>query len=175
MASRAVPAVVAQGNGLGQGDVQAQGGGDGGGDLGYLDGVGHAGALMIIGEDEHLGLAGQPAKGGGMQDSVAVALETGSGGVGLLRLGPLARAPRPGRPWAQVLVLPRLFLGAFPGLGDGAHRGAPLAVSSTNGTGALERAAVAPHGRGPRARPPRVVLNGAGLLDVHVASVLPAQ
>ena len=45
---------------------------------------------MVVGEDEHLGLAGQAAEGGGVQDAVPVALEAGAPRVRLLR--PLAAA-----------------------------------------------------------------------------------
>ena len=70
--------------------------GDGGGDLGHLEGVGQPGALVVVGEDEHLGLAGQAPEGGGVQDAVAVALEAGAHRVGLLGDGPPAGAVRPG-------------------------------------------------------------------------------
>jgi hypothetical protein len=38
-------------------------------------------ALMIIGEYKHLCFSGKSAKGGGMQDAVTVAFETGAVGV----------------------------------------------------------------------------------------------
>ena len=63
VAARAVPAVVAEGDGLGEGHVEPAGPGDAGGDLGHLEGVGEAGALVVLGEDEDLGLAGQAAEG----------------------------------------------------------------------------------------------------------------
>ena len=62
VAARPVAAVVAEGDGLGQGDVEPEHAGDGRGDLGDLEGVGEAGALVVVGEHEHLGLAGQAAE-----------------------------------------------------------------------------------------------------------------
>ena len=48
-------------------------------DLRHLDGVGEAGAEMIaLVIDEHLGLVGEAAEGGRMDDPVAVALELGA-------------------------------------------------------------------------------------------------
>ena len=65
-----------------------------GGHLGDLERVGEPGALVVVGEDEHLGLAGQAAERGGVQDAVAVALEAGAQRIGLL----LGRARAPGAP-----------------------------------------------------------------------------
>ena len=55
-----------------------------GGDLGDLERVRQPSALMIVGEHEHLRLAGEPAERAGVQDAIAVAFE--------------ARAPRIGQP-----------------------------------------------------------------------------
>ncbi len=92
MTARPVPTVVAQGDGLGQGQVESKGAGDGHGHLGHLERVGEAGALVVGGEHEHLGLAGQPAEGGGVQDAVAIALEAGADRIGGLGSGPLSGA-----------------------------------------------------------------------------------
>ena len=62
MAARTVPAVVTDRHRLGEGDVEAERLSDRSGDLGYFERVGHPGALMIFREDEHLCLAGEPAK-----------------------------------------------------------------------------------------------------------------
>src|SRR5664280_2512111 len=78
MAPRAVPAVVAESDRLGQGDVEATGPGDAGGHLGHLQRVGQPGPLVVVGEYEDLGLAGQSPERRGVQDAVAVALETGA-------------------------------------------------------------------------------------------------
>ena len=119
--ARAVPAVVAERDGLGQGDVQPAGPGDGRGHLRHLERVGEAGALVVLGEDEDLGLAGQPAERGGVQDAVAVALEAGAPGVGLLGLGPVAGARRAGGPGREQRVLELLGAPAAP---VGRRRGA---------------------------------------------------
>ena len=74
MAAGTVAAVMAEGDGFGQGDIEAAGTGDGGSDLRHLERVGEPGALMILGKDEDLGLAGQPAERGGMEEEPADAL-----------------------------------------------------------------------------------------------------
>ena len=122
-----VPAVVAEGDGLGQGDVQPAGPRDGRGDLRHLERVGEAGALVVLGEDEDLGLAGQPAERGGVQDAVAVALEAGAPGIGLLGRGPVAGVRRPRGARRQQRVLELLALrpaarGASGWAAAGGHR-----------------------------------------------------
>ena len=110
-----MPAVVAEGDGLGERDVQPAGPGDGGGDLRHLERVGQPGALVVLGEDEDLGLAGQAAEGGGVEDAVAVALEAGAPRVGLLGPG---RSPAPAArvaPGASSDCLELLALGAAAG------------------------------------------------------------
>ena len=94
----AVPAVVAEGDGLGEGDVEAERPGHRRGDLGDLEGVGEPGALVVVGEHEHLRLAGQAAERRGVEDAVAVALEARPPRVGLLGPGPLARRRPTGWP-----------------------------------------------------------------------------
>ena len=96
VAARAVAAVVAERDRLGERDVQPQRPGDGACDLGHLERMGQPGALMVLGEDEDLGLAGQAAEGGGMEDPVAVALEAGAPLVGLLARAGVRRRPRRG-------------------------------------------------------------------------------
>ena len=91
----AVTAVVTEGDRLGQGHVEPEGASDRGGDLGNLEGVGQPGALMVVGEDEHLGLAGQAPEGAGVQDAVAIAFEARAPCVGSLVDGTFARARRP--------------------------------------------------------------------------------
>ena len=76
---------------LGQILVEAQGAGDGAGDLGHLDAMGEARAVMIaLVMDEDLGLVLQAPEGRGMDDPVPVALENRAHGA--LRLGPAAAA-----------------------------------------------------------------------------------
>ena len=67
-------------------------------DLRHLDRMGEAGAEMIaLVVDEHLGLIGEAAEGGRMDDAVAVPLKFGTGGRG--GLGDEPRRPiLPGRP-----------------------------------------------------------------------------
>jgi len=75
-----------KGNPLGQILVQAQRPSDGAGDLGDLDRVGQAGAVVVaLVLDEDLGLVLEAAEGRGVDDPVAVALERRA--VGALGLG----------------------------------------------------------------------------------------
>ena len=88
----AMPTVVSEGDGLGERDVQAERSCDAGSDLGHLERMGQSGPLVVVGEDEDLGLASKSAKGGGMEDPVTVPLEAGSPLVGFLWDCPLASA-----------------------------------------------------------------------------------
>jgi hypothetical protein len=88
----AVAAIVAQCDSFRQGDVEAQSARYGPGDLCYLQGMREAGPLVVVREDEDLGLARQATKSRCLvQDPVAVALEAGP-------------------PWVRAL-----FAGAVPG------------------------------------------------------------
>ncbi len=82
--ARSVPAVVPDGDRLGEWRVESQCLGDRSGHLGDLERVGHAGALVIVGEHEHLGLAGEPPERRIVQDAIAIALEARPERVGLL-------------------------------------------------------------------------------------------
>jgi hypothetical protein len=62
MAPWAVPAVVSEGYGLGEGDIEPQRPRDGCGHLCDLEGVCKASALVIVGEDKDLGLSGKATK-----------------------------------------------------------------------------------------------------------------
>ena len=78
--------VVDQCEGLGQLGVEAQGGGQGAGDLGDLEGVGEAAAEVVGGgfcgqAGEDLGLAGEAAKGLGVQNPGGVAGEGSAVGM----------------------------------------------------------------------------------------------
>ena len=100
--TRAVPAVVAERDRLGENDVEPDCAGNGGGDLGDLEGVGEPGALMILGEDEHLGLAGEPPeRRGAVEDPIAVAFEAGAERIGCLGAGPRAGADGQGGPLGE--------------------------------------------------------------------------
>ena len=120
-----------------------------GGHLGHLEGVGEPGALVVVGEDEDLGLAGQPAEGGRVQDAVAVALEAGA-----QRVGPssTARRPAPDGGWRpRRAPSPRP-----PRAPPGRERSTAPTVGSPLGVGQADRlAAVAGHRGGPGAGPAR--------------------
>ena len=154
----AVPAVVAEGDGLGEGHVEPSGPGHGRGDLGDLEGVGEPGALVVVGEDEDLRLPGQAAEGAGVEDPVAVALEGGAERVGLLWSGPVPGAGRPRRPGHQQDALGRLALRPGqrlhrPGGDAGADVGQPDVEPGPGGAGVPPDIRVAFHGGGPPPRP----------------------
>jgi len=71
--------VMGQADGFGQVLVDRQGAGDGAADLGDLQRMRQAGAVVVaLIVDEDLGLVLQAAEGSGVQDAVAVALEGGA-------------------------------------------------------------------------------------------------
>ena len=150
VAARAVAAVVAEGDGLGEGHVQPEAARHRRGHLGHLQRVGEAGALVVVGEDEHLGLAGQPAEGAGVQDAVAVALEAGAVGIGRLLDEAIAGPFGPGGQRRQRSGLATLTVG--PVDDGGASRGRPR--SRGERAGATIRAGGRPWWR-PTARPDR--------------------
>ena len=79
MAERRVAEIVAERDRFGEVVVESERPGERARDLGHLDGVGEAGAEMIaLVVDEDLRLVGQAAKGGRVNDPVAVALELGA-------------------------------------------------------------------------------------------------
>lgn len=78
-----VTEVVGQGDGFGERFVDAEGDGEGAGDLGDFEGVGEAGAeMVVVGGGEDLGLVFESAESGGLDDALAVAVEGGAEGVG---------------------------------------------------------------------------------------------
>ena len=92
MAKGRVPEIVAQGDGLGQVLVEPQADRHGAGDLRDLQHMGQSGAVMIAGRGEKdLGLVLEPAKGLGVDDTVAVTLEHGPQAAGVL----FAKEPSP--------------------------------------------------------------------------------
>ena len=115
VASRAVATIVAEGDRLGEGHVQPQGTGDPDGHLGDLQGVSEAGPLVVLGEHEHLGLAGQAAKAGAVQDAVAVPFEARPERIGLLVDATMAGTDGAGGQSGQRGVLARFALGALDG------------------------------------------------------------
>ena len=175
--ARPVPAVVPEGDGLGEGHVEPAGPGDGRGDLRHLERVGEAGALVVLGEDEDLGLAGQPAERGGVEDAVAVALEAGAPGIGLLGLGPVAGVRRAGGAGRQQRVLELLALRPRP-LGTagaaGRPRGRPRSRPDAGvrvGVGQADRPGVAGHRRCPAGTALRLPGRGRA---VHVLQSAPS-
>jgi hypothetical protein len=77
VAERSVPQVVAQGDGFGQILVQRQGFGHSPGNLGHLQGVGEAGAVMISpGDQKHLSLVLEAAERFRMENPVPVVLKS---------------------------------------------------------------------------------------------------
>ena len=117
-----VPAVVAEGDRLGEGHVEPAGPGHRRGHLGHLERVGEPGALVILGEDEDLGLAGQAPERGGVEDPVTVTFETGAPGIGLLGAVPIpgSHGPAGARYEEGVLAL-------LPGFPDEGLRRAAVA------------------------------------------------
>ena len=142
--ARTVAAVVPQGDGLGERHVQPECASHRSGHLGDLERVREPGALVVIGEHEHLGLAGQSAERAGVEDAVAVAFEARAPWVGLFVEQPLAGtvgacgkrgedvgldrlAMPPIGPERRSAPRPRIDVGeADPGIGVVAgHRGRP--------------------------------------------------
>jgi hypothetical protein len=74
-----VPEIVTQANGLGEVFVHSQCSGQGPPDLGHLQGVGQARAVIVtLRHDKDLGLVLEPAEGCGVDNPVPVALEGGA-------------------------------------------------------------------------------------------------
>ena len=79
MAEGRMTQVMAQGNSLSQIFIQRQGPGDGSCDPGNLNGVGHAGAVMVtLRPQKHLGFVHQPAKRLAVNNSVRIPLIAGA-------------------------------------------------------------------------------------------------
>jgi hypothetical protein len=92
MAERGMADVVGEAQGLGQILVEAQRACQRPADLRHFEAVGEADAEMVaVGRDEDLGLVAQAAEGDGMDDPVAVALES----VARAPLGPRRLAVQP--------------------------------------------------------------------------------
>jgi len=103
-----VPAVVTQGDRLGQSHVEPAGPGDRGGHLRHLEGVGETRPLVVQREDEHLGLTGQTPERGSVEDPVPVPLEAGAPRVRFLGPGPLSTTDGARRPRSEEPLLPLL-------------------------------------------------------------------
>ena len=79
MAEGGVAQIMPHGDGLGQILVQAQGTGHGAGNPGHLQGVGHAGTVVIsFRAEKHLGFVHQTPEGFAVYDAVVVPLEAGA-------------------------------------------------------------------------------------------------
>jgi hypothetical protein len=138
VAAGAVTAVVPEGDGLGEGDVQPGGARDAGRDLGDLEGVGEPRALVVLGEDEHLRLAVQPAERRCVEDAIAIALEARAVRVRRFVEGPVAGARCSGRAGGQQVVLVGFASVAIEGL-DGADHRAAVGVGQPEVGGVVAR------------------------------------
>lgn len=79
---RAMAAIVAQGNGFGERNVQSKGSCDTGGYLSDFERMGETGALVVVGEYKDLGLARKSAKSCRVKDAVSIALKACSPWIG---------------------------------------------------------------------------------------------
>jgi len=75
VAARAVATVVPESDRFRQCNVEAERARHRGGNLGHFECVREARALVIVGEDEDLGLTSEASERGRVQDSVSVAFE----------------------------------------------------------------------------------------------------
>ena len=133
-------------------DVQPARRGDARGDLRHLERVGQPGALVVLGEHEHLRLARQPPeRRGAVQDPVPVPLEARADRVGLLRRRARCPAPRARvAPGASSRVLQVLA-----GLGGRAARSTPIFAAESAWARRNDAGREAVHRRGPARAPDR--------------------
>jgi hypothetical protein len=108
MPAWAVPAIMAQCDGICQSGIRPNAAGDGSSHLGDFESMGQPRALVIGGEYDNLRLPCQPPKGGGVDDAVSISLKTGALRVGLFWNSPLASANGTGSTLAQLCRLPLL-------------------------------------------------------------------
>ena len=109
VAEGGVPEVMPEGDGLGQVLVQSERPRDRAGNLGDLQGVDEAGAVVIaLRGEKHLRLVGEPPEALGVQDAVAIALEARPEGVRLLGNAPSERVARERRVRGKPLALGEL-------------------------------------------------------------------
>jgi len=95
-------AVVPEGDGLGKRNIQPATSGDSNCDLSNFQGMGQPRSLVIVGEDENLGLASQPSKSRRMQYPIPVTFETSSIGIWLFADLPIPCPNGPRRTWRQI-------------------------------------------------------------------------
>ena len=131
MTTWAVPAVVAECDGLGEGDIETDGASNRRGNLGHLERVGQAGALVVLRKHEDLGLAGESPKRRRVQDTITIALETGAVGVGFLFVGAVSGAKRAGGERCKMFVLAG-FAGVAGQHVETASASPRICVSKTN-------------------------------------------
>src|SRR5699024_5961896 len=99
-------AIMGRGRRSREGHVEANRAGDRHRDLTHLDGVGEAGAEVIIfRSDENLTFAGQSPKSLRVMDPVEISFETGSETIWLLRRQAVACPRRAGRATREVSVI----------------------------------------------------------------------
>jgi hypothetical protein len=130
MAAGPVAAVVAECDRLRQCNIQTKGPGGGRGDLGDFERVGEPGPLMVVREDEDLGLPGEPPERRGVKDPVPVPLEACPPGVGLLRAGAVTGSERAGCAGSQCCRLEVLPLGTRQDGDFGAEAGMRVGVGN---------------------------------------------
>ena len=162
MTSGAVPAVVAERYGLGERNIEPKRTSNGCGDLCDLKGVCEPCPLVIVGKDEHLGLARETTESGRVQDAVAITFEARTELVGLLGAFAVAGPHRAGGESTEHGVL-----GVFPRL---AGNGGGLAGSGPR-IGVRERDSLGGVGSGHGARPTLGSLLHVAVGLVHVSTI----
>jgi hypothetical protein len=101
MASGSVPTIVTERDRLGESNIEPERTRDGCGDLCDLQGVCEPCSLVVVGEDEDLGLASEAAKCRGMKDAVAITFEAGPVVVGLFGNGSVSGTDSTGCPTGE--------------------------------------------------------------------------
>ena len=166
VAPRAVAAVVAEGDGLSERLVEAERAGDGDCDLSDLERVRETGALVIIREDEHLGLPGESAERScPVEDAVAIALEAGADRVRLLGDLSVTGTARKGGPIGEVQMFELLALIPIEH-----RRGPELLAGFLVGMSRCTSSGMGSHGGGPGAGPFTEFVRGE-VLDRHPESL----
>src|SRR5829696_2824829 len=117
MSERRVPQIVAKPDRLDQVLVEEERPADGAGDLGYLEGMGETGPVVVRGgSDKDLGLVHQPTKALAVENPVSVPLERRSQVAFRLRRGSLRSAAGP-TGWGE-----KPLLALFQKLSNGRRR-----------------------------------------------------
>ena len=115
VAEGGVAQIVAQGRGFHQILVEPESPGNGAGNAADLQGVGHAGAVVVaLGLEKHLGLVHQPPEGFGVDNAVGIPLVAGAHVALLFPVGAslsLGGLLRPGREQRVFLLLQEFSYG----------------------------------------------------------------